>query len=116
VNFLHRFKYFAFGLLLGSLIVYTMLFRHRDSLPAWTPNDRVLQELRLADTIIIDPSVELPFPDSLLLKRVARSSVRFGESDVRSGACRVYQLDSKEDRMRFSICKDAVILVGYAPK
>ena len=116
MNFLHRFKYFAFGLLLGSLIVYTLLFRNRDSLPAWTPNDRVLQELRLADTILIDPSVELPFPDSLLLQRVAKSSVRFGESDVRSGSCRVYQLDSKEDRMRFSICKDTVTLVGYASK
>lgn len=116
MNFLHRFKYFAFGLLLGSLIVYGLLFKNRDSLPAWTPNDRVIQELMLADTILIEPSVVLPFPHSALSQRVASSSVRFGESDVRSGACRVYQLDSKEDRMRFTICKDTVTLVGYAPK
>lgn len=116
MNFLNRLKFFVFGLMLGSLVVYMTLFKNRDSLPAWTPNDRVLQELRLADTIIVDPSVAIPFSDSVLMVRVAASSVRFGESDVRSGPCKIYQLDSNQERMRFSICKDAVTLIGYAPK
>lgn len=113
MKFLHRLKYYVFGMLLGSLMVYVMLFRHRDEMPAWTPNDRVLQELRLADKSVAD-GIELPFPDSLFNQRIRQSSVLFSESDVRSGPCRIYQLTSEVERMRFSICGKEVTLVGYA--
>jgi hypothetical protein len=112
VKFIHRLKYYVFGLMIGSLVVYVTLVRHRDEMPAWTPNDRVLQELRLAEKTVAD-DVALPFPDSLLNERIRASSVRFSESDVRSGPCRVYQLHSDAERMRFSICDKEVTLVEY---
>lgn len=115
MSFLHRFKFYLLGLMLGSLIVYTTLIRHRDELPAWTPNDRVLQELRLAHRQLA-PGVTLPFPDSLLIARIKASSVSFSESDVRSGPCRVYQLVSDAEKMRFSICDSTATLVEYLPR
>ena len=115
MNFLHRLKYYLIGIGLGSLMVYMMLVRNREDLPVWTPNDRVLQELRLAD-ITIPPSIELPFSDSLLDEHIKESLVLFSESDVRSGACRTYQLDSDAERMRFRICDKAVQLVAYIAK
>lgn len=98
--------------MIGSLMVYVTLVRHRDELPAWTPNDRVLQELRLAEKIVTDDIV-LPFPDSLLNDHIRASSVRFSESDVRSGPCRIYQLHSDSERMRFRICDKEVVLLEY---
>ncbi|MCF8257396.1 MAG: hypothetical protein K9J06_07585 [Flavobacteriales bacterium] len=114
-NFLHRFKYYVIGLTLGSLMVYFTLVRHRDELPAWTPNDRVLQELRLAEKVVA-ADITLPFPDSLFNARIRASSVRFSESDVHSGPCRTYQLESDVERMRFSICNKQVTLVQYKPR
>ncbi len=116
MKFLQRFKFYAFGLLIGSMLVYFTVVRHRDEMPAWTPNDRVLQELRLADTILMGADVVLPFPDSLLKGRIRQSTVRFGESDVRTDSCRVYQLVSDRERMRFRICAKAVSLVEYNGK
>lgn len=115
MNFIHRLKYYIFGLLIGSLMVYVILFRHRDEMPAWTPNDRVIQELRLAEKTI-DEGVTIPFPDSLLNDRIKASSVSFSESDVRSGPCRVYQLHSESESMRFSICGGKATLLGYTER
>lgn len=112
MKFIHRLKYYVFGLFIGSLLVYVTVVRHRDEMPAWTPNDRVLQELRLAQKTVAD-GIMLPFPDSLLNVHIRASSVRFSESDVRSGPCRIYQLHSDAERMRFSICGKAVTLVEY---
>lgn len=112
MNFLERFKYYAFGLGLGALMVYMMLIRNREDLPVWTPNDRVLQELRLA-TITVTDSIALPFPDSLLKGKIKASSVIFSESDVRSDTCRTYQLDAEKERMRFRICGKSAELVQY---
>ncbi len=112
MKFIHRLKYYIFGLAIGSLMVYFTLVKHRDEMPAWTPNDRVLQELRLADKTVSE-GIQLPFPDSLLNERIKASSVSFSESDVRSGECRIYQLHSDVESMRFSICGKQVTMVGY---
>lgn len=116
MNFLNRLKYYLIGLGLGSLLVYFMLVRNRKDLPVWTPNDRVLQELQLADSISVSLGVSIPFQDSILKTRIESSSVIFSESDVRSDSCRTYQLDSDQERMRFRICGKNVQLVQYQGK
>jgi hypothetical protein len=115
MNFLNRLKYYMLGLGLGSLLVYIMLVRNRTDLPVWTPNDRVLQELRLAD-LTVAQDVTIPFTDSVLQLRIRQSSVLFSESDVRSDSCRTYQLDSDTERMRFRICGKNAQLVRYEAK
>lgn len=115
MNFLNRLKYYLLGLGIGSLLVYLILVRNREDLPVWTPNDRVLQELRLAE-LSVTSDLTLPFPDSLLKARIKQSSVLFSESDVRSDTCRTYQLDSDIERMRFRICGKTAQLVHYEAK
>ena len=75
MNFLHRFKFFAFGTGLGCLIVYGLLIRDRD-FPAWLPEDRVLEELAV-DSVIIGSSIQLQFADSLLVEHIMNSDVLF---------------------------------------
>lgn len=114
MTFLQRFGYFGFGLALGCMLVYVLLIRDRD-FPAWTPNGRVLEELAV-DSVIIDPSVHLPFADSLLVDHIKASDVKFDESLVRDVPCREYQLESDEERMRFKICKSEIRLYQYETK
>lgn len=112
MNFLTRLGYFAFGLGLGCLLVYVMLIRNRTDLPAWLPGDRVIQDLAV-DSVIIDTDIILPFPDSLLIARIKASDVKFDESIVRDVDCKEYQLQSKEERMRFRQCRTEIRLIGY---
>ena len=113
-DFLHRFKFFAIGVGLGSLIVYGLLIKDRD-FPAWLPEDRVLEELAV-DSVIIRDGVQLPFADSLLAERILNSDVLFDESSVRDMACREYQLESETERMRFKICNKRIELYQYEAK
>lgn len=113
MTFLQRLGYFGFGLALGCMLVYILLIRDRE-FPAWTPEGRVLEELAV-DSVVIDPAVLLPFPDSLLISRIKASDVRFDQSLVRDVPCREYQLESESDRMRFRICKTEIRLYEYEP-
>lgn len=114
MSFVQRLGYFGFGLALGCMLVYILLIRDRE-FPAWTPNGRVLEELAV-DSVVIDPSVQLPFADSLLVQHVKASDVKFDESLVRDVPCREYQLESDAERMRFKICKTEIRLIEYRPK
>lgn len=113
MNFFQRFKFFAFGVGIGCLVVYGMLIRGRD-FPAWLPGDRVIQELAV-DSIIINEG-QLPFADSLLVSRIKNSKVLFDQSNVRDMACREYQLQSEQERMRFKICNNKIELMNYQPR
>lgn len=115
MNFLQRFGYFAFGLGLGCMLVYALLIRGRNDLPAWLPGDRVIQDLAV-DTIIIDAGVVLPFPDSLLIDHIKASEVKFDESLVRDVPCKEYQLESETERMRFKHCRTEIRLTDYQSK
>lgn len=114
MSFLQRFKYYLFGVALGSLIVYGMLIRGRE-FPAWLPEGRVLEELAV-DSVIIADGVQLPFPDSLLIQHIKKSDVLFSQSKVRDTVCKEYQLESDTERMRFRICKNSIELYEYDPK
>lgn len=114
MSFVQRFGYFAFGIGLGCILVYALLIRDRE-LPAWLPDDRVIQELAV-DTLVIDPSIKLPFADSLLIKHIEDSDVLFDESLVRDVPCREYQLESDSERMRFKVCKTEIRLYEFEAK
>lgn len=114
MTFLQRFKYYGFGVILGCLIAYMLLIRGRGCY-AWTPNDRVINQLAV-DSVVIDESVQLPFPDSLLIEHIKASEVVFDESLVRDVACKEYQLESDAERMRFKVCKREIRLIDYRPQ
>ena len=114
MTFFQRFGYFAFGLGMGCILVYILLIRNRE-FPAWTPEGRVLEELTM-DTIFISPDLNFQITDSVLRSKVKHSEVLFRESIVRNKPCREYQLDSKQERMRVSICDSIRTLVQYEPK
>lgn len=103
--------FFAFGILLGCGLVYSMLIKDRD-FPAWLPGDRVIEELTSYPITVAD-SVKLPFSDSLLVERMEDSDVKFRESVVREQPCRTYQLQSEIDRLRVRICDSTVTVVAY---
>ena len=113
MTFLQRLGYFGFGMGLGCILVYVLLIRDRE-FPAWTPEGRVLEELAV-DSVIVDPSVQLPFADSLLPARIKQCDVKFDESLVRDVPCREYQIESDTERMRFRICKTEIRLYEYEP-
>jgi len=114
MTFFQRFKFFGFGLGMGCILVYFMLIRDRE-FPPWTPEGRVLEELTM-DTIFIAPELNVQFSDSVLREKVNDSEVLFRQSIVRNEPCREYQLDSKKERMRVSICDSIRTLVQYEPK
>jgi len=111
MSLFQRFKFFGFGIAIGSTMVYFMLIKDRD-FPAWLPEDRVLEELTM-NPIFIANGVTLPFADSLLPQRIHSSDVLFDESNVREKPCREYQLESETERMRLSICDTVVSLLDY---
>lgn len=114
MNFVQRLGYFGFGVGLGCLVVYALLIKDRD-FPAWLPEDRVLEELAV-DSIVVATEINLPFSDSVLIEKILESDVLFRESIVRDAACREYQLESDEERMRLRICKESIELYQYEPK
>ena len=114
MTFIQRLGYYGFGVGIGCLFVYALLIRDRE-FPAWTPEGRVLEELTM-DTIFISPKLELNFSDSALRSKVKNSDVLFRKSIVRGEPCREYQLDSKKERMRVSICDSIRTLVQYELK
>ncbi len=91
-----------------------MLVKDRE-FPALLPVDRVIEELTMG-SISINEGIALPFADSLLVERIEESDVLFDESNVREKPCRVYQLESDIERMRFSICDSVVTLRKYQVK
>ncbi|MGB0368010.1 MAG: hypothetical protein ACPGU4_04830 [Flavobacteriales bacterium] len=111
MSFTKRLGYFAFGVGLGCMLVYALLIRDRE-FPAWLPEDRVLEELAV-DSVVISASVNLPFADSLLPKRVLECDVLFDESVVRDQPCKEYQLQSEIDKMRFEVCDEKITLTQY---
>lgn len=114
MTFLQRLGYYGFGVGIGCMLVYALLIRNRE-FPAWTPEGRVLEELTM-DTIHIAPELNVQFTDSVLRDKVKHADVRFRESIVRDEPCREYQLDTKKERMRVSICDSIRTLVLYEPK
>lgn len=113
MKLLHRLKFFLFGVLLGSGIVYMLLIKDRD-FPAWLPGDRVIEEMLSYDLTVAD-SVLLPFADSLLAGHIGQSDVLFKESTVRDQKCRTYQLESSAHRMRVQLCDSVATVVHYMP-
>lgn len=109
-----RFKFFGFGISIGSIMVYFMLIKDRE-FPAWLPGDRVIEELTMYP-IIVENGVEIPFADSLLALHIEDSDVLFDESNVREKPCREYQLESEAERMRLKICDTVVTLFQYNRK
>ena len=113
MSFLRRLGYFAFGVGLGSLLVYALLIRDRE-FPAWLPEDRVIEQLAV-DSVIIANNIRLPFPDSLLVARIKECDVLFDQSDVSDMSCKKYQLASEKERMRFEVCQGEIRLIDYLP-
>ncbi|MFM1876198.1 MAG: hypothetical protein RL266_1935 [Bacteroidota bacterium] len=114
MSFIQRLGYFIFGVGLGSMLVYVLLIRDRE-FPAWLPEDRVIEELT-TDTIFVAKAVVINFSDSTLKQKVKEADVLFRESIVRNEPCREYQLETDNERMRFSICKDRTELIQFDPK
>lgn len=114
MSFIQRLGYYGFGVGIGCLLVYALLIRDRD-FPAWTPEGRVLEELTM-DTIFIAPGLNLELTDSVLREKIDNADVLFRKSIVRDEPCREYQLDSKTERMRVSICDSIRTLIQYEPK
>jgi len=110
MDFNRRLRLFLFGVIAGSLVVWALLFRNRE-LPAWTPNDRVMESLR-QNPIKIQPAARCIMDcngivDGDVIKVLQTGRVKFSESDVRGKEVPEYIIegekqDGKPLKMRFS--------------
>lgn len=100
-NFWHRFKFYFFGLLLGSVIAYYTLVKGKNrNLDAWLPDGRVILKISKS-TIIINDSIQcqadcLQIGDSTTIRLALEGAdVLFDESEQK-GTPKVFVISTKD--------------------
>jgi hypothetical protein len=101
MDFNRRLRLFLFGVIAGSLVVWALLFRNRD-LPAWTPNDRVMESLR-QNPIKIMPAARCMLDcngisDKDVINVLQTGKVIFSESNVRGKEIPEYIIEGKQKK------------------
>lgn len=98
MHFSRRLTLFLFGTLLGSFFVWAVLMRGRD-FPSWTPEGRVLEQLR-AHPIKISPKAECQLKCAGLktddiIHVLQTAEVLFSESSIRDKEIPEYILEGE---------------------
>jgi hypothetical protein len=105
-----RFRLFAFGLLMGCVIVYFMLWRGKN-LTGWTPNNRVLEAVRLSEITYTKKAECLRSCLNVTETELTalfdnKGSVDFSNSEVH-GVCPIYLIngiDGNDLKVKLSWC------------
>jgi uncharacterized DUF497 family protein len=98
MDFKRRLRLFIFGILLGSGFVYVVLIRNTN-FPAWTPNDRVMEQLK-ENAINISAKLQCQLSANGLEEKdvafvLADGKVIFSESKVRNVPEKKYVIEGK---------------------
>ena len=98
MDFKRRLRLFVIGILLGSGFVYVVLIRNTN-FPAWTPNDRVIEQLK-ENAISISTKLQCQLTAAGLVDKdvafvLADGKVIFSESKVRDVPEKKYVIEGK---------------------
>ncbi len=96
--FSRRVTLFIFGILLGSFFIWALLLRGR-TFPAWTPEGRVLEQLRASPIKISQKAAcQLQFKglsNDDIVSVLNTADVNFSDSDIRNREIPEYLLEGK---------------------
>ena len=89
-----------------------MLIRDRE-FPAWTPSDRIKQDMTL-DSVLIDSALDLNMDQTQLKAAINGSDIHFDKSKVRTKPCRVYEMTTEDNHeMSVQICDSVSTVIRY---
>ena len=107
-----RFRVYGFGFLLGIIMAWALFLRGRNTKPytAWTPNNRVLEEIRLDTQLDLDASFWckitcLGFNSLDYDHLINDGNVAFDESEI--------EKDKKRYRVKLKVEDKGVLVVDY---
>jgi hypothetical protein len=106
MNFWKRFKFFAIGLTLGTLVVY-VIFGSRD-LTSWTPQGRVLITIKQAEFKATDKA-ECQIAclglerDSIAKILIKGADVDFKKSETQKKPCPIYDITIAEAELHYKL-------------
>ena len=106
MNFWKRFKFFAIGLILGTLVVY-VIFGSRD-LTSWTPQGRVLITIKQAE-FKATGKAECQIAclglerDSIAKILIKGADVDFKKSETQKKPCPIYDITIAEAELHYKL-------------
>jgi hypothetical protein len=107
---------YGFGVLLGSLLVYFMLFRNRDrNLAGWLPKERIMAQIK-DNPMTVTPKAAcimscFGIEESELKETISKGNVNLSESEARKQPCPVYLINSEDLNFKVEVCEKASVVI-----
>jgi hypothetical protein len=117
MNLFSRILTYVFGVLLGSLMVYFMLFRNRErNLAGWLPKERIMAQIK-ENPITMTPQAIcalncLGLSESALKEKISAGTINFSRSEVRNEPCPVYFIEIRDIFLNVEVCEKSSQLLN----